>query len=207
MYQLDIKCVSRRYMEGDMANENKMNQVILGLLNHENLTGYEIKKRIDGSLHYFWKGSFGSIYPTLASLEEHGMITKVDNNVNSKRERIVYSITEAGRHYLIKWLEDSKTSNSLKYEMLLKLYFGGIVENEVSIDTITEFENEIKEELSILKIYKENLGKVLNQRDHVFYYLTVSFGVETYEAYLHWCSEAKQILLRVDSGRESDSII
>ena len=30
-----------------MAKDNKMNQVILGLLNHENLTGYEIKKRID----------------------------------------------------------------------------------------------------------------------------------------------------------------
>lgn len=179
-----------------MANENKMNQVILGLLNHENLTGYEIKKEIDGSLHYFWKGSFGSIYPTLASLEEQGMVTKVKNDANSKRERIVYGITEVGRKYLIKWLEDSKTSNSLKYEMLLKLFFGGLVDNAVSIETITEFEKEIAEELSTLKMYKENLSKVLNQRDHVFFYLTVSFGVETYEAYLRWCREAKQILLR-----------
>lgn len=177
-----------------MANENKMNQVILGLLNHENLTGYEIKKRIDGGLHYFWKGSFGSIYPTLASLEENGLITKVDDNGDSKRERIVYGITEVGRDCLIRWLEDSKTSNSLKYEMLLKLFFGGTVENAVSVDTITEFEKEITEELSMLKIYKENLSKVLNQRDHIFFYLTVSFGVETYEAYLRWCTEAKQIL-------------
>lgn len=182
-----------------MANENKMNQVILGFLNHENLTGYEIKKRIDSSLHYFWKGSFGSIYPTLSSLEEHGMITKVDNNHNSKRERIIYGITEKGRNYLINWIEDSKTSNSLKYEMLLKLFFGGIVDNAVSINTITEFENEITEELSMLKIYKENLSKVLDQRDHVFFYLTVSFGVETYEAYLRWCGEAKQILLKGDN--------
>ena len=178
-----------------MANENKMNQVILGLLNHENLTGYEIKKRIDGSLHYFWKGSFGSIYPTLASLEEQDMIAKVDHNGNSKRERIVYCITDAGRNYLIQWLEDSKTSNSLKYEMLLKLFFGGVVDNTVSIDTITEFENEITEALSMLKLYKENLSKVLDERNHIFYYLTVSFGVETYEAYLRWCAEAKQILL------------
>ena len=182
-----------------MANENKMNQVILGLLNHENLTGYEIKKRIDGSLHYFWKGSFGSIYPTLASLEEQDMIAKVDYNGNSKRERIVYCITDAGRNYLIQWLEDSKTSNSLKYEMLLKLFFGGVVDNTVSIDTITEFENEITEALSMLKLYKENLSKALDERDHIFYYLTVSFGVETYEAYLRWCSEAKQILLKGDN--------
>lgn len=106
-----------------MANDNNMNQVILGLLNHEDLTGYEIKKRIDGSLHYFWKGSFGSIYPTLASLEEQGMIVKVDDHSHSKRERIVYRITDVGRDDLVQWLEESKTSNSLKYEMLLKLFF------------------------------------------------------------------------------------
>jgi len=178
-----------------MATENKMNQVILGLLNHENLTGYEIKKRIDNSLRYFWKGSFGSIYPALASLEDMGLISKVKNENNaSKREKIIYSITESGRSYLIKWLEDSKSSNSLKYEMLLKLFFGGAVDNTISIETITEFENEIAGDLSLLKIYKDNLSKVLNQRDHVFYYLTVSFGVETYEAYLRWCAEAKSIL-------------
>lgn len=179
-----------------MANDNKMNQVILGLLNHEDLTGYEIKKRIDGRLHYFWKGSFGSIYPTLASLEEQGMIVKVDNHSHSKRERIVYRITDVGRDDLVQWLEESKTSNSLKYEMLLKLFFGGVVDNAVSIRTITEFENEIAGELSVLKMCKENLSKVLNKRDHQFYYLAASFGVETYEAYLRWCAEAKQILMK-----------
>ena len=179
-----------------MANDNKTNQVILGLLNHENLTGYEIKKRIDDSLHYFWKGSFGSIYPTLASLEEQGMIAKVDSASGSKRERIVYSITKGGRDYLVKWLAESKTSNSLKYEMLLKLFFGGLVDNAVSISTISEFEDEIAKDLAVLKTYKDSLSKVLNQRDHIFFYLTVSFGVETYEAYLRWCAEAKQILLK-----------
>ena len=186
-------------IQDEMAKDNKMNQVILGLLNHENLTGYEIKKRIDSSLHYCWKGSFGSIYPALVSLEKQGMITKVDNEDNSKRERNVYGITDAGRNYLISWLVDSKTSNSLKYEMLLKLFFGGAVDNAVSVDTITKFENEITEELSVLKVYKENLIKVLNEREHVFYYLTVSFGVETYEAYLRWCIEVKQILLKEDN--------
>ncbi len=30
-----------------MATEKKLDCVILGLLSHENLTGYEIKKRLD----------------------------------------------------------------------------------------------------------------------------------------------------------------
>ncbi len=178
-----------------MANDNKMNLVILGLLDHENLTGYDIKKRIDGSLRYFWKGSFGSIYPALSSLEENGLIKRVKSKSNaSGRERIVYSITSEGRESLLGWLTESKSSNSLKYETLLKVYFGGAAGNVAAIATINEFEKEVEADLAVLRTYKDNLSKVLNERDHVFYYLTVTFGIETYEAYLRWCSEAKRIL-------------
>ena len=43
-------------------------------------------------------------------------------------------------------------------------------------------------------MYKGNLEKVLDEEDHVFYYLTVTFGIDTYEAYLKWCSKAKKLL-------------
>ena len=65
---------------------------------------------------------------------------------------------------------------------------------ETSIKTIGEFELEIREALKLLRMYKDNLEKVLDDKDHVYYYLTVSFGVETYEGYLRWCKEAKGIL-------------
>ena len=42
-----------------MAKDRKIDVVILGLLAHEDLTGYDIKKRIDGAISFFWKGSFG----------------------------------------------------------------------------------------------------------------------------------------------------
>ena len=67
-------------------------------------------------------------------------------------------------------------------------------DNEVSIATITEFEKEVEADLAVLNTYKKNLNKVLDERDHVFFYLTVTFGIETYEAYLRWCTDAKKIL-------------
>ena len=41
-----------------MARERKIDMVILGLLSHENLTGYDIKKRIDGAINLFLEGKF-----------------------------------------------------------------------------------------------------------------------------------------------------
>ena len=53
-----------------MAKDRKIDMVILGLLAHEDLTGYDIKKQIDGAISFFWKGSFGSIYPALSDMEK-----------------------------------------------------------------------------------------------------------------------------------------
>lgn len=178
-----------------MAKDRKIDMVILGLLAHENLSGYDIKKRIDSGISFFWKGSFGSIYPSLSAMEKEGLVRKAESSQNSGgREKICYSITPDGKKALISWLEDTKAVNDLKYETLLKLFFGGVADAKTSINTINAFENEINASLEILKMYQANLSKFLDNKDHIYYYLTVSFGVETYEGYLKWCREAKKML-------------
>lgn len=178
-----------------MAKDRKIDMVILGLLAHEKLTGYDIKKRIDGAIRFFWKGSFGSIYPSLNAMEEEGLVEKTESNSQAGgREKIYYQITEDGLAHLTQWLSDSKATNDLKYETLLKVFFGGAVDPNVTISTIAQFEKDITEELQLLKVYQENLSKALSNSDHVYFYLTVTFGVETYEGYLRWCKEAKEVL-------------
>lgn len=178
-----------------MAKERKIDMVILGLLSHEPLTGYDIKKNIDGAIRFFWKGSFGSIYPALSHMEERGFVVRLKNSgKESGREKITYSITPQGKDVLRAWLESSKACNELKYETLLKLFFGGVADKETSVRNIECFENEISQELQLLKLYQKNLAAVLNENDHIYYYLTVLFGIETYEAYLRWCREAKIML-------------
>lgn len=177
----------------NMAKDRKIDVVILGLLAHENLTGYDIKKQIDGAISFFWKGSFGSIYPALSDMEKQGLV-KCKKAATDGREKIVYQITKKGRDTLKLWLNDEKVTNDLKYETLLKMYFGGSEDRSVTIRNIEIFEEQVKENLEILKIYKKNLEKVLDQEDHIHFYLTVMFGIETYGAYLRWCSKAKKIL-------------
>jgi hypothetical protein len=38
------------------------------------------------------------------------------------------------------------------------------------------------------------LEKAWDVEDHIYYSITASFGIETYEAYLKWCSKAKKML-------------
>jgi len=63
-----------------------------------------------------------------------------------------------------------------------------------TLNVIKFFEEDVKRNVTVLNMYKENLEKVLDEEDHVFYYLTVTFGIDTYEAYLKWCTKAKKLL-------------
>ena len=176
-----------------MARERKIDMVILGLLSHEDLTGYDIKKRIDGAISFFWKGSFGNIYPALKDMEDQELITKKDVS-SSGREKIAYHITRRGKKVLSGWLKDEQAINELRYETLLKLFFGGVQDKKVSLNNIEVFEKQVRDDLELLKEYAKTLKSSLDDEDHLYFYLTVTFGIDSYEAYLKWCAKAKKLL-------------
>lgn len=177
-----------------MANEKKIDCVILGLLSHEELTGYEIKKRIDTTLKYFWNASYGSIYPALNDLVNRGLATKREDT-KSNRNKLIYTITETGHDYLKKWLTLPVEKDELRYETLLKLFFGNELDEKQAIFHIDAFEKRIEEELPYLLDAKTILNKCLDDDNtHKYYLLTVEFGIKTYQAYLEWCREAKKLL-------------
>ena len=177
-----------------MASEKKLDCVILGLLSHEELTGYEIKKRMDTALKYYWGASYGSIYPTLAGLVERGLANKREAGEN-KRNKIIYTITEEGRCYLKEWLRQPIEKDELRYETLLKLFFGNEEGPEQALRHIGAFREKIMQELPYLlgaeKVLKEHLDE---DTTHRYYLLTVEFGIRTYRTYLEWCDEAERML-------------
>lgn len=177
-----------------MATEKKIDCVILGLLSHEDLTGYEIKKRMDTTLKYFWGASYGSIYPALGDLVMRGLATRRDGAEN-KRNKLIYSITEEGRTYLKEWISLPVEKDELRYETLLKLFFGKEGGPMQAVSHIEAFQKKIEEELPYLLGAADKLRNYTDTDDtHKYYLMTVEFGIKTYRAYLEWCKEAKEML-------------
>lgn len=177
-----------------MATEKKLDCVILGLLCHEELTGYEIKKRIDTSLKYFWRASYGSIYPTLGELLNRGLAAKRASE-DDKRNKQIYTITEEGRSYLAQWLKMPVEKDELRYETLLKLFFGEEAGASQTLEHIKAFQEKIEMERAYLLGAEQILKQYINvDKAHTYYLLTVKFGIQTYGAYLEWCKEAIEIL-------------
>ena len=177
-----------------MASEKKIDCVILGLLSHESLTGYEIKKIMDTTLKFFWGASYGSIYPTLKSMVDSGLVTK-EEYIENGRDKITYTITQEGRDNLARWLIVPVEKDEIRYETLLKLFFGSEIGPRGTLEHIKLFEEKIKKDIPVLEGSVSVLEKIKNTEDaHLYYLLTAKFGLKVYEAYLEWCKDAKEIL-------------
>ena len=74
---------------------------VLGLLHESPLHGYELRKRLNLLLGWGRLLSYGSLYPALKRLLRAGWITEVTavSPGVSRRQRIVYQITPAGRQF------------------------------------------------------------------------------------------------------------
>ena len=53
-------------------------------------------------------------------------------------------------------------------------------------------EKQIENNLKELKSYAKLLEQNLDDQDHLHYYLTVTFGIESYAAYFRWRTKAKK---------------
>jgi DNA-binding PadR family transcriptional regulator len=82
---------------------------VLGLLHESPLHGYELRKRLNLLLGWGRLLSYGSLYPALKRLLRAGSITEVTATAPgvSRRQRIVYQITPAGREFFGEQMTDA----------------------------------------------------------------------------------------------------
>ena len=178
-----------------MAKGSITKYIILGLLSHEPMTGYDVRKQIESQISYFWSDiKFGQIYPALAKLEQEGLTTKeVAMNENAPLKK-TYTITAKGREAFQDWLLQPVAKEQVKYEILLKLFFGSQLPVAENIKRIQEFRERSAQNLQLMIQYAENLQQVLHEEGHLYFLLAVLLGKHFYRAQLDWVDEAIQLL-------------
>lgn len=121
-----------------MARTNKSVYLVLGLLADRPKSGYDIKQEVEEVIGHFWKESFGQIYPVLARLAREGLVKK-GKSTNGGRQRNVFAITAKGRLELDQWLRLPPEPESVRSELLLKVFFGHVVPPTVLVAHLEAF--------------------------------------------------------------------
>ncbi len=168
--------------------------ILLGFLAHEDLSGYDLRKRVAGSVGKFWDVGYGQIYPALKEMEREGLVIAQPGFTGKGPERIAYRITAEGRTQLASWVTKPGDREHLRFEVMLKLFFGSALESEENARRASDFGARHQRELDEILKFKNNLENVLDGGDHLYYYLTVLFGEKIHRACVEWADAARDLI-------------
>lgn len=131
--------------------------LILGILNFEDATGYEIKKECtEGAFSYFVDISYGSIYPTLSKLEAEGLVTGRSEAQSGRPDKKVYSITSKGRTEFMATLASPPAIDKFKSEFLLVAMCADMTTPEIITHAIDKRIGEMEKLIQIISDLRAN---------------------------------------------------
>jgi DNA-binding PadR family transcriptional regulator len=78
---------------------------ILVSLCEQSGSGYELTRRFDRSIGYFWSATHQQIYRTLRTMEADGWLSATVVAQQGRPDKKVYTVSDAGRSELARWID------------------------------------------------------------------------------------------------------
>ncbi|MBD2428382.1 PadR family transcriptional regulator [Phormidium sp. FACHB-1136] len=182
-----------------------LSHAILAALTECPCSGYDLAKRFDGSVGFFWHASHQQIYRELTKLEEQGLITAEVIAQTSRPDKKQFHVTPAGTEFLQTWIAQPAKGSPIKDELLVKLFVGYLVSPATLITTLQQ---ERTQHAATLADYQSIEQQYFADPDAIsptgqFQYLTLRNGIHYETAWLTWCDEALAILGTMDEDRRN----
>jgi DNA-binding PadR family transcriptional regulator len=177
---------------------------ILGLVAMHPQSGYDLKKVFETTPMGNFSSSPGAIYPALKSLEKRGWIRGEPANKESRRPRLVYSITEAGDEALRSELEKPVTREELIWHfdsVMLRFAFIERIGHAQARRFLAELQSEAEAYVAHLEGLRDSLREYLTPCGG----LALEHGIQSFRGSAAWAARAVNVLSEHQHTRRTTS--
>lgn len=170
---------------------------ILVSLSEQSGSGYELARRFDRSIGFFWSATHQQIYRTLRVMEDHGWLQATPVVQQGRPDKKVYTVADAGRAELARWIAEpltgrgSSVTDNRTRDLAVKIRaasYGDITALRAQVNALRD------ERVELLDTYRgfqkrqfpdpsALLGSALHQ------YLVLRGGIRTEESAVEWLDE------------------
>ncbi|WP_370410013.1 PadR family transcriptional regulator [Streptomyces fradiae] len=84
-------------------------------------SGYELARRFERSIGYFWTATHQQIYRVLKRMEHDGWVAARDVPQQGRPDKREYSVADLGRAALSSWLHDPIEPESVRHDLAVKI--------------------------------------------------------------------------------------
>jgi DNA-binding PadR family transcriptional regulator len=175
---------------------------LLGLLARDSLTGYDLTKRFDSTVGFFWSAKHSQIYPELANLTQEGLVTYELVTQTSKPNKKVYTITEEGRAALRAWVDTPGDKRTVKDPFLMRIWVVGMVDPALALRQLREVAAEFDRrdaglQQAELAARASGADRATPDNIELGAYMTLRCGLLQHQAYREWLAWSIDQLERV----------
>lgn len=164
--------------------------IALGMVLDDDLTGYDIKKKIENGIGVFYKASFGSLYPALKKLSQNGWLTTYDQSQGG-RQKIFYRITEEGKSQFYQWLSAPMDIFEGTNTHLAKVYFFDKLPAETRQQQLLRYEVNNIEYLEKLQSLERHFNQMKNKESFYYKLSTLYYGICITQKTIEWCQHIR----------------
>lgn len=175
-----------------------LEHAILVSLTERSGSGYELAKRFDKSIGFFWGATHQQIYRVLKRMDEAGWVMWEHVTQDDRPDKKVYSVSGDGRVELERWLADSVPPVQLRDELAVKLRGASLGDTAAIIAEVARHRDHHAERLDVyLAIEKHDFpapGRLTGRRLHQ--YLVLRGGIRAESGLVDWCDEVVDAMRR-----------
>lgn len=178
-----------------------LRHALLGFLSYMPQTGYELKNVFDVSVRHFWPADQSQIYRTLGQMYDEELVALELVKQQERPDRKVYSITEAGRDELHRWLTSGPPMQEMRSAPLIQVFFAGQLDNEEALQIFRTGAHIMRMVLEgytgVTQVIEQVSQRMATERDAFFWALTLESGLVSARAQLEWMED---VIRRLERG-------
>jgi DNA-binding PadR family transcriptional regulator len=175
-----------------------LEHAILTALSEQPGSGYELARRFDKSLGYFWSATHQQIYRALAKMHADGWLTGATIEQDGRPDKKTYEVSAVGRGELRRWIAEATDMTPIRSDLAVKIRAARAADDPILLDDIARHRQQHVNRLDLyLSIEKHDFGDgqpLDDERLHQF--LVLRGGIAAERASIGWLDEVVEALQR-----------
>ncbi|EWC60071.1 Transcriptional regulator, PadR family [Actinokineospora spheciospongiae] len=161
-------------------------------------SGYELTRRFDKSIGFFWRATHQQIYRVLKRMDDAGWVTAEHVPQDGKPDKKVYTVSDTGRAELARWLAEPGEPSEMRDDLAVKIRGAAHGDLDALLKEVARHRDRHAERLAVYRGIEARdfpdadalRGPALHQ------YLVLRGGISAEHGFVSWCTEVLQALER-----------
>ena len=168
-----------------------LEHAILVALSEQAGSGYDLARRFDRSIGYFWTATHQQVYKVLARMERDGWVSAAVVEQDGRPDKKHYELTDPGRDELRRWLAEPAQPEVTRSELAVKIRGASGGDLRAVLDEVRRHRD----------LHAERLDRYLHNEKREFpdptrlrgrrlhQYLVLRGGISYERGAIDWCDE------------------